>query len=158
MEKRPKRRLLQVWGICGLCLCALLAGVWFILDDATPRLRLVEEVDCVGGGEPVVVCRMSNPSAKFVYHGTEFRVERWNEDTSAWEEYHEEGRNFNFTLPLLSLAPLGSKTVEYPAYYFAEHFAVGRYRVAQKVRCSGFRDWHGGEETTLYCEFSITAP
>ena len=58
----------------------------------------------------------------------------------------------------MSLVPLGSKTVEYPACYFAEHFAAGRYRVAQTVRCSGFRDRNGGREVTLYCEFSVTAP
>ena len=55
MEKRTKGRLQQMWGICGLCLCALLAGLWFILDDATPRLRLLEENDCVSGGEPVTL-------------------------------------------------------------------------------------------------------
>lgn len=158
MEKRTKGKLLRVWGVCGLCLCALLAVKWLVLDDAVPRLRLLEEIDCFGGGEPVVVCRMTNLSTKFVYHGTEFWVERWNEDTSAWGEYLEEGREVNFTLPLMALAPLGSKTVEYPAYYFAEHFAVGRYRVAQTVRCGAFRDWRGGEEVTLYCEFTVTAP
>ena len=55
MEKRTKGKLLRVWFVCGLCLCALLAAKWLVFGDAAPRLRLVEEQDCVSGGKPVVV-------------------------------------------------------------------------------------------------------
>ena len=55
MEPRSKGKVLRLWFVCGLCLCALLAAKWLFFGDAAPRLRLVEEVDCVSGGKPVVV-------------------------------------------------------------------------------------------------------
>ena len=58
---------------------------------------------------------------------------------------------------------VGRKTVEYPGYLFtdpsgAEHVAQGRYRVVQQLSVGNSVDIKGGEEVTLYCEFSVTAP
>jgi len=156
MEKRTKGKMLRVWFVCGLCLCALLAGKWLIFGDAAPRLRLVEEIDCVSGGKPVVVCRMVNPSVKYVYHGSEFHVERWNEATAAWEHYDESKRDVNFTLPLYILGPFGRDTREYPVWLYSEDFAPGRYRVVKTVRCGGKSATYDGEKMTLTCEFTIS--
>lgn len=161
MEKRTKGKVLRVWFICGLCLCALFAGKWLIFGDAAPRLRLVEEIDCVSGGKPVVECRMVNPSAKYVYHGSEFHVERWNEATAAWEHYDESKWDVNFTLPLYILGPFGRDTREYPVWIYGEDFTPGRYRIVQHARVGGRLQTENGihipdeEELTLTCEFTI---
>ena len=69
MEAGSKGRKLHLWFVCCLCLCALPAGKWLIFGDAVPRLRLVEEVDCVSGGKPAAVCRTVNPTVQEVRLG-----------------------------------------------------------------------------------------
>ena len=156
MEKRTKGKMLRVWFVCGLCLCALLAAKWLVFGDAAPRLRLVEEIDCFSGGKPVVVCRMVNPSVKYIYHGSEFHVERWDETAAVWEVYDESSRDVNFTVPLYVLGPFGRDAREYPVWLYSEDFAPGRYRVVKTVRCGGEAATYNGEEMTLTCEFAIT--
>lgn len=154
MEKRTKGKLLRVWFVCGLCLCALLAAKWLVFGDAAPRLRLVEEQDCVSGGKPVVVCRMVNPTVNWVSHGAEFHVERWNETAAVWEVYDESPCDVNFPLPLYTLRPFGSTAMEYPVYIYGEDFAPGRYRVVQEVRLG--RGTY--TDMALTCEFTVAAP
>lgn len=162
MEGRTKK-LLQVWGICGLCLCALLAGVWLMQANAARLVRLSAREDSLTPQKPVLVCNLTNLTSQAVYYGAEFQVERWNEDSSTWEVYNVSETDVNFTLELNDLRPFGRKTEEYPVYIFTdpsggEPVAPGRYRVVQQVSVGGGVDLSSGEEVTLYCEFSVTAP
>ena len=154
METRSKGKMLRIWFVCGLCLCALLAAKWLFFGDAAPRLRLVEEVDCVSGGKPVVVCRMVNRTVLPVRHGSAFYVERWNETAAVWEVYDESTWDVNFTLPLYTLRPFGSAAREYPVWIYGEDFAPGRYRVVQEVRLG--RGTY--TDMALTCEFAVAAP
>ena len=163
MEKRTKGKLLRVWGICGLCLCALLAGVWLMQANAAKLVRLSAREGSLTPQKPVLVCNLTNPTAQPVYYGAEFQVERWNEDSSTWEMYNVSETDVNFDLGLRVLRPFGRKTEEYPVYIFTdpsggESVAPGRYRVVQQLSVGNSVDIKGGEEVTLYCEFTVTAP
>ena len=163
MEVRSKRKVLQVWGVCGLILCALLAGLWLARANAAKLVRISAEESSLSAQKPVLVCSLSNPTPRYVCYGADFRVERWNEGASAWETYDVSKVDINFDLGLRGVRPFGRKTVEYPVYLFtdpsgAEHVAQGRYRVVQQLSVGNSVDIKGGEEVTLYCEFSVTAP
>lgn len=160
MEKRTKGKLLQVWGVCGLCLCALLAGLWLTRDNAAKLVRLSAKEDSLSAQKPVLMCVLTNPTPRYVCYGAEFHVERWNEGASAWEDYHVSKADINVTLELRYLRPFGVKREEYPVYIYtdpsgAEPVAPGRYRVVQQVKVGDSVDIRVGEEVTLYCEFTV---
>lgn len=155
MEKRTKGKMLRVWFVCGLVLCALLAAVWFSRSTATNFVRISAGENILSPQKPVLVCKVVNLSAKCVHYYPDFYVERWNEDTSTWETYDES--NWNIAVPLIvyDVRPFSGETREYPLYVYGDSYAPGQYRVVQQVGVGDGIDQKVGEEVTLYCEFTV---
>lgn len=161
MAKRTKEKGRRVWLICGVCLCALLAGLWLSGIYAARLVRLSVKEDCLAPDKPVLVCRVINPTVKSVCYGADFHVERWNEEASAWEPYDVSQWDVNFDLVLRMVHPFGIKTEEYPVWLYGDPYAPGRYHVVQRVSIGSAHRIDGGfhipteEEVTLTCEFTI---
>ena len=142
MEVRNKKKVLQVWGVCGLILCALLAGLWLAWANAAKLVRLSAREDSLTPKKPVLVCSLSNPTPRYVCYGADFRVERWNEGASAWETYDVSKVDINFDLGLRGVRPFLSEKYDltkHPNYKYTADadkrnvFDIERYIRKQKV-------------------------
>lgn len=151
MKKKGRRREWCWRGAITVAILLILCFAYFQAHSLC-RLRLLR-VESNTDDRPVVVCRITNLSARRIYYPPEFRIERWNEEFSTWEPYDASTWNVAFPLSVRSLNPLERKTEEYPVFVYADPFASGRYRIVQQVSIGDFDTTAPG--VTLFCEFAI---
>ena len=139
----------------------LLAGALWVFGfgpGSGAVLRAREKV--LAPEKPVLVCRVVNRSGRWLYYENGFYVERWNEDTSAWEYYKESSRDVNSDMALRYWRPFSAKTEEYPVWLYADSYAPGRYRVVQYAGyCGGLEEVSfpipDEAKVVLYGEFTV---
>lgn len=152
MKDASAGKKLRRWIFCAILACVLGVCVWLFWHDAADRVHLLIENDRVSPDRPVVVCKLVNRSARPVYYGVEFSVERWDEETDAWVRYAENAGPYYFSLMLYDIKPFSKEAFEYPVRIYADPFAPGKYRVVQHVR---FAVSDREPNIPLTCEFTV---
>ena len=112
-------------------------GTEIALNPAEPTLP---------AGTTRVTCRLVNPTLRSVGYSEPFYLECRAGDS--WQRISEKHDNVAFQLPLYTLGPLGSETLEFSLSLYSDMNRPGIYRIVLPVTIQ--------EETqNLYCQFTV---
>lgn len=109
------------------------------------ELRLINDAT-VELGMQRVLCELVNPSLHSIEYSESFYLEHLS--TSGWESVNDLNRNVNFQLPLYTLRPLGSETIEFSLDLYSDMNRPGTYRIVLPVTIHQ-------EAQNLYCQFTV---